>query len=78
MRLGVVPYDERSGKGNLRYLQLTAVGTDPAQPAAEQDPDAAVQVRVLLCIGLSLACCCACACLRLRCSRAGRRLLHQQ
>jgi hypothetical protein len=44
-RLGITPYSERSGRGELRYLQLTAVGTQPDAPAAQDDPQASVQVR---------------------------------
>ena len=55
--LRVAPYREaRSGGGGrgggtsssggeLRYLQLTAVGTQEGQPAAQEDPLASVQVR---------------------------------
>lgn len=42
--LGVRPYDEASGSGSLRYLQLTAVGSDPLRPVAQTDPAARVQV----------------------------------
>lgn len=43
-RLRIVPYDERTGAGELRYLQLTAVGTQAGAPAAQRDPRASVQV----------------------------------
>lgn len=38
-----------SGSGELRYLQLTAVGTQPGNPAAQDDPLASVQARCLTC-----------------------------
>ena len=41
--LRVQPYVEGTGAGALRYLQLTAVGTDPERPAAQHDPRALVQ-----------------------------------
>ncbi len=41
--LRVPPYVESTGAGALRYLQLTAVGTDPESPAAQHDPRALVQ-----------------------------------
>lgn len=43
-RLGIAPYSERTGAGELRYLQLTAVGSQPGAPAAQCDPHAALQV----------------------------------
>jgi hypothetical protein len=43
--LRVPPYAESTGRGSMRYLQLTAVGSDAAQPAAQHDPRALVQVR---------------------------------
>lgn len=43
-RLGIRPYSERTGRGELRYLQLTAVGSQRAAPAAQRDSQAAVQV----------------------------------
>lgn len=43
-RLCIIPYSERSGKGELRYLQVTAIGTQLRAPAAQRDPHALVQV----------------------------------
>ena len=42
--LRVAPYVESTGRGSLRYLQLTAVGADPVRPAAQDDLRALVQV----------------------------------
>lgn len=46
--LRIQPYREHSrgggGSGELRYLQLTAVGTQPGSPAAQDDALASVQV----------------------------------
>ena len=51
--LQVVPYNEGSAKGELRYLQLTAVGNQPGAQVAQHDPLAAVQVRSLCpCLGM--------------------------
>ena len=43
--LRVPPYVESTGAGALRYLQLTAVGSDPERPTAQRDPRALVQAR---------------------------------
>jgi tRNA/tmRNA/rRNA uracil-C5-methylase (TrmA/RlmC/RlmD family) len=45
-RLGVKAYDETTGKGRLRYVQLTAVASDNAG-RADLDPDAAVQIALV-------------------------------
>ena len=45
-RLGVKAYDETTGKGRLRYVQLTAVASDDAG-RADLDPDAAVQIALV-------------------------------
>ena len=42
--LGICPYDEANGVGELRYLQLTAAGSEATGWKAQQDPDASVQV----------------------------------
>jgi hypothetical protein len=44
-RQSITPYSEHNGRGELRYLQLTAIGTQPNEPAAQHDPQASVQVR---------------------------------
>ncbi len=45
-QLRLAPYDEASGRGVLRYLQLTAVGREAAGLRAEEDSEGAgVQVR---------------------------------
>ena len=43
-RAGIRAYDETTGEGELRYVQLTAVGADGR---ADLDPDAAVQVALV-------------------------------
>lgn len=43
-RHSITPYSEHNGRGELRYLQLTAVGMQPDRPAAQHDPQASVQV----------------------------------
>ena len=43
-RQSITPYSEHNGRGELRYLQLTAIGTQPDRPAAQHDPQASVQV----------------------------------
>ena len=48
--LQIPPYDELDGKGKLRYVQLTAAGTDPGAPNAHLDPYACIQVGVLRCL----------------------------
>lgn len=45
--LGVAPYEDSSGRGALRYLQMTALPR-PSRDRAEEDPDAVVQL-VLVC-----------------------------
>ena len=45
-RLGVKAYDETTGKGRLRYVQLTAVASDEVG-RADLDPDAAVQIALV-------------------------------
>ncbi len=42
-RLGIEPYNEKTGKGALRYIQLTAAGGEASGRRAEQDPLATVQ-----------------------------------
>lgn len=42
--LGIRPYDEASGRGELRYLQLTAAGSETSGWMAQQDSQASVQV----------------------------------
>jgi len=42
--LGVVPYDEESGKGMLRYVQLTAAGGEASGGRAQLDALATIQV----------------------------------
>lgn len=44
-RAGIRAYDETTGEGELRYVQLTAVGRDGCR--ADLDPDAAVQVALV-------------------------------
>ena len=56
-RQSITPYSEHNGRGELRYLQLTAIGTQPDRPAAQSDPLASVQVRAVpraTCKALSL------------------------
>ena len=42
-RLGISPYDEATGAGELRYVQLSAVASEAAG-TADRDPMAAVQI----------------------------------
>ena len=44
-QLRISPYDESSGRGDLRYLQLTASGSEISNWLAQNDPTASVQVR---------------------------------
>ena len=46
-RLGVKAYDETTGKGQLRYVQLTAVASSDDVGRADLDPDAAVQIALV-------------------------------
>ena len=41
----ICPYDEASGQGELRYLQLTAAGSEASCRKAQNDPHAAIQVK---------------------------------
>ncbi len=48
-RFQIRPYDESTGQGELRYLQLTAAGSETSGFRAQCDAAASVQVLSHLC-----------------------------